>query len=310
MPPPTHLRALARAPPSASPSAARAFSSTPATCRQRIPPESPKYINVPLPPLSAAVEDQHRSWLSYKGHLPVPRDVFKQKANAPLPKASEAFIRKSAPLPSSEKALAAPGSEQEAWRRRMADVRRRNMEEGITALWDRSRKFERQRKARSKARAEFNRTAMNAPKRESDRLTEISVPAALLNTRVMPDPGRFETARESAARTAAIAAEKSQNRKDALQQLYMNARKFIVTEDELEKAIEEQFRPDYFSSRNSAAYSSNIWDADGKPMTVTQMVGEALGHSNKVLQTADHTRTTKRHQKVSEELTGGAMDNN
>ncbi|KAK8016700.1 hypothetical protein PG993_014889 [Apiospora rasikravindrae] len=288
---------------------ARPFSSTtPNPAAQRIPPESPLYINVPTPPLSQAVEDQRRSPLSYKGHLPVPRQIFKQRKGE-LPKTSPEWIQKSAPQPTSAKALAPTSSEGEAWKRRMAAGRRRNMEEGITALWTRTQRTTASRKERARRHDMENRAAMNAPPHESDRLTAPTVPASVLATQVPQDPLRFDHALEAADRTKSIVEAKSQARRDALQQLYMAARNFIVTESDLEKAVEKQFRPDYFPDRTSAGMpAASIWDIEGAPRTVTQMMGEVMGTSNRVVKSDSANRTLQRHRKIAEELTGGAMD--
>ncbi|KAK8061908.1 hypothetical protein PG994_008274 [Apiospora phragmitis] len=321
---PTMQRALCRAatstasnnttsslmrPSTATITAMRTFSSTPTSpVRQRIPPESPLYINVPTPPLSQAVEDQRRSPLSYKGHLPVPRPIFKQRKGE-LSKTSPTWLKKSAPQPTSAKALASTSSEAEAWRRRMAAGRRRNMEESIKALWTRTQRTTAARNERSRRNDMANRTAMNAPPHESDRLTAATVRASVLATHVPQDPQRFEQARESAERTRAIAEVKSQARRDALQQLYMNARSFIVSEADLAKAVEEEFHPDFFANKTSKGMPcDSIWDIESAPKTVTQMMGEVMGTSNRVVQSDNMSRTTKRHHKIAEELTGGAMD--
>ncbi|KAK8122686.1 hypothetical protein PG984_011356 [Apiospora sp. TS-2023a] len=315
---PTMQRALCRAATSTASSSnnasfllttVRPFSSTTTNnAAQRIPPESPLYINVPTPPLSQAVEDQRRSPLSYKGHLPVPRQIFKQRKGE-LSKTSPEWFKKSAPEPTSEKALAPTGSEGLAWKRRMAAGRRRNMEEGLTALWKRTERTTASRKEQSRRHDLANRAAMNAPPHESDRLTAPTIPAVVLATQVPQDPLRFDNALESAARTKAIVEAKSQARRDALQQLYMAARSFIVTEADLEKAVEEQFRPDYFSTKTSMGFpAASVWDIDGAPRTVSQMMGEVMGNSNRVVKSDTSNKTVLRHRKIAEELTGGAMD--
>lgn len=287
----------------------RPFSSTPTNnAAQRIPPESPLYINVPTPPLSQAVEDQRRSPLSYKGHLPVPRQIFKQRKGE-LSKTSPEWLQRSAPQPTSEKALAPTSSEGEAWKRRMAAGRRRNMEEGLTKLWTRTQRTTAGRKEQSRRHDLANRAAMNAPPHESDRLTAPTIPASVLATQVPQDPLRFDQALAAAARTKAVVEAKSQARRDALQQLYMAARSFIVTEADLEKAVEEQFRPDYFSNRTSQGFpAASVWDIDGAPRTVSQMMGEVMGTSNRVVKSDSTNKTVQRHRKIAEELTGGAMD--
>ncbi|KAK8075479.1 hypothetical protein PG997_010142 [Apiospora hydei] len=304
---PTMQRALCRA----ATTTANANSSSLMPPRRTPPPKgyppSPPSTSTSRPPLSQAVEDQRRSPLSYKGHLPVPRQIFKQRKGE-LPKTSAEWLQKSAPPPTSEKALAPTSSEGEAWKRRMAAGRRRNMEEGLAALWTRTQRTTAGRKERARRHDLENRAAMNAPPHESDRLTAPTVPASVLATQVPQDPDRLDHALEAQARTRAVVEAKSQSRRDALQQLYMAARDFIVTEADLEKAVEEQFRPDYFADKTSVGMpSASVWDIDGAPLTVTQMMGEAMGTSNRVVRSDNANRTLQRHRKIAEELTGGPM---
>ncbi|KAK8104367.1 uncharacterized protein PG998_011400 [Apiospora kogelbergensis] len=289
--------------------AIRAFSSTSAPqAAQRIPPESPLYINIPTPPLSQAVEDQRRSPLSYKGHLPVPRQIFKQRKGE-ISKTSPEWFKKSAPAPSSKAALSPTSSDTKAWKRKMAANRRENMEEGIMSLWKRTQRTDHLRKERARRNDMANRAAMNAPPHESDRLTLATVPASVLATRVPQDPQQFESALESLERTRTINDAKSQARRDALQQLYMAARSFIVTEADLEKAVEKEFHKDFFADRVSVGMpSASIWDVEGAPKNVTQMMGDMMGTNTRVVKSDTNNRTVQRHSKIAEELTGGAMD--
>ncbi|KAK7984359.1 hypothetical protein PG989_011761 [Apiospora arundinis] len=295
------------APPPPQPSAPSA-APRPATPPNGYPPESPLYINIPTPPLSQAVEDQRRSPLSYKGHLPVPRPIFKQRKGE-LSKTSEEWFKKSAPVPTSEKALAPTSSETKAWKRQMAASRRRNMEEGLTKLWTRTQRTDASRKERSHKKDMEHRAAMNAPPHESDRLTAATIPASVLATQVPQDPQRFEQALASQARTRSVVELKSQARRDALQQLYMAARSFIVTEADLEKAVEEQFNPTFFANKTSAGMpSASVWDIEGAPKTVGQMMGDVMGTSSRVVKSDTSNRTAQRHRQIAEELTGGPMD--
>ncbi|ORY70279.1 uncharacterized protein BCR38DRAFT_455097 [Pseudomassariella vexata] len=289
------------------------FSTT--TVRQvtKIPPESPDYINVPKAPLSQSDEvDNKPSPLEYKGHLPIPRPVFRQR-NSAVRKADPLFLQKSAPLPTSKKSQREPLSEHEAWERRMAASRRKNLEEGITQLWERKIETENVRDVRNRRKVRRNTEAMNMPKREDEVFTEATIPAVLLETAVSRDPLAFVTARKSRQRTRKLVEKKSDDRQDALQHLYMNARSFIVDEEELNAQIEKLFKDDYFSSVGSSTgyKAQNVWDVPGMPMSVREMLSDVTKTDNKAVDSGikdDGNRTKKRQKKITEDLTGGPMD--
>ncbi|KAK6062863.1 hypothetical protein SCUP234_06799 [Seiridium cupressi] len=292
-------------------SLSRAFSCTSLRQSTKIPPESPLFINVPTPPLSQAVEDKRPDRFAKKGHLPLPRRIFKRRTYE-LPKTSPVFLSKSAPLPSNEKSQLPPTSEHEARRREMAEMRRKNLTEGIEELWKRRKTTEKERRKHREAKQFHHRNAMNAPQRHDEAFTETTIPASVLQTKVPQDPLRFEHGLQSKARTEAIMARKSQDRKDALQKLYMSARSFIVDEKALEREVDKVFRPDAFTSGSTAtgATPTNAWDLWGSPVTVRAMMGNVLRTDNTVIGASreESSRASQRQTKVAEELTGGPMD--
>ncbi|ETS75156.1 hypothetical protein PFICI_13640 [Pestalotiopsis fici W106-1] len=289
----------------------RAFSSTTLCQTNKIPPESPLFINVPTPPMSQAVEDNRPDRFAKKGRLPMPRRIFKRKTYE-LPKTSPVFLAKSAPLPSNAKSQQPPGSEVEARRREMADMRRRNLSEGIEQLWKRRQETNRERYDRHEKNRRRNVHAMKAPQRADERFTETTIPASVLQTHVPLDPLRMEHALQSKARTEALAARKSEDRKDSIQKLYMSARSFIIDEAALQEEVDRVFRPDTFTSGSTATGTTptNAWDLWGTPTTVRDMIGEVSRTDSRVLASMqdEGSRTSKRQTKVAEELTGGPMN--
>jgi hypothetical protein len=289
----------------------RAFSSTSLCQANKIPPESPLFINVPTPPMSQAIEDKRPDRFAKKGHLPMPRRIFKRRTYE-LPKTSPVFLAKSAPLPTSAKSQQPPGSETEARRREMADMRRRNLSEGIEQLWKRRQETERSRREHHEKKRRRNLHAMKAPQRADERFTETTIPASVLQTDVPLDPLRFKHALEAKARTEALAARRSEDRKDALQKLYMSARSFIVDERSLQDEVDRLFRPDTFTSGSTATGTTptNAWDLWGNPTTVREMIADVSRQDSRVLASMqdEGSRTSKRQTKVAEELTGGPMN--
>ncbi|KAI1372329.1 hypothetical protein F4677DRAFT_432577 [Hypoxylon crocopeplum] len=277
---------------------------------QQIPPESPLFINVPNPPLDQSIEAL-RELKPVKGHLPVPRQIFKRKDGHLKP--GDPWLTKSAPAPSSDKSQQPPRSEVQGWKRRMAESRRENMRVAVRALYKRKQVFDTKRLERQTAHLAANRAAAIAPEREDERLTRASVNAATLQTAVLLDPERFERALESHARTQLLNKQKSESRRDAIQELYMKARSFIVSEKELEAEVERLFARDYWKKMglSSSGYEvHNIWDLDGKPKTVAEMLSDVSRTAKTVIKNleSEKTRTLKRQKEVAEELTGGKLD--
>ncbi|KAI0539536.1 hypothetical protein GGR58DRAFT_463969 [Xylaria digitata] len=298
------------APQCTAPALTRLFSSTSSVLSQQIPPESPLFINVPNPPQDQSIEAK-RELKRVKGFVPVPRRIFAHRDSHQKP--TDSWLERAAPVPTNAKSQAEPGSEVQAWRRKMAASRRENIRAGVRDLWTRKQRLDAKRLAARTAKLAANKAAAMAPEREDERLTRGTINAGTLKTSVAPDPFRFERGIASAERTAAIAADKSEARRDAIQALYMNARSFIVSEAELEAAVNLEFADDRFNkmgASNVGFLISNIWDVKGEPPAVATMLKELERKSDNLVvdMTTEATRTLLRQKKVAEELTGGKMD--
>ncbi|KAI0976906.1 hypothetical protein F4678DRAFT_128705 [Xylaria arbuscula] len=296
--------------PSTAPALSRLFTSTSSVQSQQIPPESPLFINVPNPPQDQSIEAK-RELKRARGFVPVPRRIFAHRDSHEKP--TDDWLGRSAPTPSNARSQAEPASELQAWKRKMAASRRENIKSGVRDLWARKQRLDAKRLAARTQKLAENKAAAMAPEREDERLTRGSINAGTLQIAVQPDPDRFERGLAAAARTAAIQADKSEARRDAIQALYMNARSFIVSEDQLEDAVNAQFADDHFEKlgQSGAGYRiQNIWDAENAPLSVANMLRE-LQRSNDTLLadlTSEKTRTDRRQKRVAEELTGGKMD--
>ncbi|KAK7753006.1 hypothetical protein SLS62_004955 [Diatrype stigma] len=287
------------------------ISSKPAP-RLSIPPESPLFINVPNPPQDQSIEAR-RELKPVKGHLPLPRTVFR-KRDAHI-KSTAAFVAQTAPAPTSAGSQRPAGSDIQAWKRRMAAGRRENLGAGLRDLWQRKQQLDARRAADRRAKLAANRAAALAPERDDDVLTRGTVNAKTLATTVMPDPFAVERSLAARERTAALAAERAERRRDALQELYISARlgPFVIDEAGLSAAVEREFSVESRKFHGRGALGQdvvNIWDLEGSPSTVADMLREVSGRNNHVVQ--DHSsqkhKTEKRQKQVAEELTGGKLD--
>ncbi|KAI1818282.1 hypothetical protein GGS20DRAFT_581701 [Poronia punctata] len=284
---------------------------------QRIPPESPAFINVPNPPQDQSIEAR-RELKRVRGFLPTPRRIFNHPRDER--KSKEDWVQRAAPLPKfrdrealRSKLATDPHAELVEWKRTMADSRRQNLSSGLKSLWKREKRARKSRETADRAKALAFKKAFTAPEREDERLTRGTINAGTLVTHVAPDPLRFERAKESAERTATIAKQKSERRLDALQTLYMKARSFIVTEEQLEAAVRAEFADDHFTKEGTTAAGQhiyNIWDAEGLPMSVDSMIRDSERTSDTVVPDVSlgQNLVNWRQKQVAEELTGGTMD--
>jgi len=226
-------------------------------------------------------------------------------------KVAPGYIEKTVPRTQAEHLGEPPRNDLDAWRRRMAESRRQSLAAGLKGLYRRKERSDKISRERSTAKFERNRRAAMAPEGLDDVLTRATVPvAAALNEAMQPDPARFEVAERSAAVTAERQQAASEARRDALSELYIAAKDFIVTEEELEQTVEKIFTEDYFRKLGSVAIdSSNIWDARGSPITIAGMVSAVNRTQTNLISAAqtETTRTAKRQKVVAEELTGGKM---
>lgn len=303
------LRSLtSRIPPTTSsvPAALRTFSTTSPRPDVDIPPESPRFINLPNPPQSS-----ERKLPPVKGVLPVPREIFHRRNNGGH-KVQPGFVDQTVPRSRAEQAGEAPRSDKAAWKRLMADSRRQALGAGISSLWERKQTREGRAKDRAEQHRLRNLMAANAPERLDDVYTRGTVTQHTLETRVIRDPLYQERQLESQARTAALQQARSEARKDALQRLYVEAGNFIVSEDELSKKVDAIFTPDYFKTYGkqfAIPDAENVWDAHGPPITVKSMFASLKGTSTVAIDyyRSEADETTLRQRTVAGELTGGAM---
>lgn len=278
----------------------RSFS-TSRTKLQNVPPDSPLYIRLPLPPQTNEGKRER-----VRGFLPVPREIFPRKEGER--KLDAEYLSKTAPKPRSPKA----GSAQRQWKAELASSRRQGLEEGLNELWKRHTRDTTARNARSRAKFQENHRFAVAPEREDDRATRGTTLESLLDTKVYPDPGRFSRADRSRDKVLAAQNAKREARRDALMELYISASNFITNESELREEINNVFTEDYFKSKSQQAQrwgAANAWGIYGHPPSVASMLEATTRASTKLVDDeTDHYRSAKRQKRIAEEFTGGKME--
>lgn len=273
----------------------RGFTSS--SCR-RVGPESPNFIDVPQP-----LQPDLPSKPQVKGTLPVPREIFPARRKD---KPTEAYISAATPLPSKERTIDEndPNKELIEWKQRMAEIRRKNLREGLRELYERKRKTERMMEKRSRERQAQRERILRQPQREDERLTSPSVIQAMQPTKsgVLPDPDREERLAQARLRVQVKEAEKQAERQDSLHTLYMNARNFITTEEQLAAEIDRVFpEGENPAWRNDHQPGENIWNL-GLPPTIQSTLTDA-----KKSEAARWDVIQGRVKKLAEEITGGKM---
>ncbi|TVY93008.1 hypothetical protein LAWI1_G004380 [Lachnellula willkommii] len=273
----------------------RSFSTS--TPLSAIGPESPRFIEIPT-----TRQPQVFPKVDIKGVLPPPRNLFPKRASS---KTSAKYFRKTIHLP---KDRTEPANEYAAWKKSIATNRRNNLYQGLNALRVRKKISDIRIAWRSRAISEERARLVHAPQREDERLTSPTITEAVRKLQLgpVPDPQREARVAAKAERVKAKEAKREEARRNALHTLYMHARSFITTEEQLDKQIEAIFVPQPFPG----ASTDNIWDAVGPPPTVQRLLA-TVNHTERELvryHAGPGAITGQRMKKIAEELTGGKMD--
>lgn len=272
---------------------ARGFSSS---SYLRSGPESPKYIDVPQ-----MIQDGEIRERRVKGTLPVPRDLFPaRRADKP----SKEYLDAATPRPSKEAEIDPndPYAEYIGWKRRMADMRRKNLRQGLTELHRRKKQTDKRMIQESAEKQIHRQAVLDQPDRLDEQLTRPSVVQNMLSNRnaVLPDPTREERLALSRARFEAHNARKQVEQEDSMQTLYMNARKFITTEAQLAAEIDRVFpEGENAAWRNDHQPGENIWNL-GTPSSLQNIV-----NSGRRSESGRWEVIQNRVKQLGEQITGG-----
>lgn len=279
------------------------YTSTPA--RLQIPPESPRFIDIPQ---SVQAEAPYRPWV--KGILPVPRKIFTHKPQHQrkvTPEYLAALTSTPALDPTKQKLLET--NEVVRYKTRQAAHRKRNLLEGLVELHYRHEKKTSAQSARSARRRQENIALRDMPEDESERLMRPSVLQS--NTpnyrRVTADPHRASRLEQKQRNVAMTVEAGKEERQTMLHNLYVNAREFATTDTQVEDALSKAFDTnEHFSTDISTGM--NIWNL-GVPKNTKQIrTGVDKGVAKAVSTgTRNETLTMERLRKITEELTGGKV---
>lgn len=193
-------------------------------------------------------------------------------------------------------------------RRSMAEARRKSLAEGLQGLWQRKVKRDQKQAKEAKARFMANKRAAQAPERLDEVFTRATIRESTAKDTFVPvDPEAFAKAEVARIKHAEREAMKSEARRDALVQLYVASKHFIVDEKELEEHVNKHFTE---KIHNAGLWESgrSIWDSQKNPISMKELRSEVSGFNDRVTATTSAAvKTTVRQKNVAEELTGGKL---
>ncbi|CAL5873606.1 uncharacterized protein PFLUO_LOCUS7887 [Penicillium psychrofluorescens] len=263
----------------------------------RVGPESPHFVDVPR-----AIQPSAQTKPRVKGTLPVPREIF--PARRPDKKTKQ-YIDDATQVPATGREVKnSSDPEKQEFRLKMAALRRKNLRQGLRELYQRKRVADERITARSQASQAQRDRVLYQPERDDERLTRPSIVQAMLHEKmaVLPDPNREERLAQSKARMESKLAEKEMERLENLQHLYMNARKFITTEEQLDAEIAKVFPTGSNKAwSNDHSEGESVWNL-GNPRTVESIVNEG-----RKSETQRWDILQGRLKKIGEQITGGKL---
>jgi hypothetical protein len=181
----------------------------------------------------------------------------------------------------------------------------------LKALRIRTNTANRRRTERTTQRQAEREELLHRPEREDERLTAPSHGLDLdkLMHGPPPDPNREYRLKIKAENVADRDSKERALRRDHLHDLYMQARTFIVTPQQLDKAVDEAFG----TADNPVTFNSgtSMWTY-GKPDSLQDMLNRANQTGGRgALESAGNRGSSvqsERMRRIAEVLTGGKMD--
>lgn len=285
----------------------RAFTTTAA--QLAVPPEAPNFVDVPQSYQPDLVIPRRQ-----KGILPVPRELFPPRQPD---KPSEEYIARATRDKLAKNVVPdSKMSELGKYRTRMALTRKKHLREGLLELHNREEAMTRLVAIRSEQKRKERERLISQAERVDERLTNSSVPQAMKPGKALKISEADAEARykKKMSNLEKQWREKAEERREALHTLYMNARSFITTDEQLDAEIEKAFpkgnNPEFATDTK---LGDNIWNV-GSPATIADLLDAGASRVRKDFSKAGLTETDhkfaidqERMKRIAEELSGGKM---
>jgi hypothetical protein len=188
----------------------------------------------------------------------------------------------------------------------MAESRRSNLKEGVQELLERKEIYQKIESIHGRNRRERHERLSNRPEREDERLTNPTLHNSV--RRVLAGPITYPPPLYPKPNKYAIQQNKKvAERKDALHTMYTHARNFIVTEEQMNEAMDKAFGTD----DNPVMWNhdgNSIWST-GDPASVKDLLDKdkALNTRTRSDFGAIESVAQKRMRRIAEEFTGGRI---
>lgn len=251
----------------------------------------------------------------------MPRDLFPD--NRPEKKTAE-YITRLTPSPKKELNPDDPDATPlKLYKQQMAALRKSHLRSSLASLAQRKTSYIRQVSLRSQRKQDESQLLRQQGPREDERLTNNSVPSALLAPQRQHNSAMAKAIHKAkVANVQRTAANKAAQRRDALHTLYVSARDFVTNEEQLELLIKREFEDKDFGG-SAAESKKSYWEGQGPPDGVKQMVdgqwvnvrggaeftsssaynlGDQLGAATRKYRTDQ-----ERMKRIAEKLSGGKM---
>ena len=160
--------------------------------------------------------------------------------------------------------------------------------------------------ARSARRQALYEEAVHRPEREDERLTTPTLPHSMKSKYFLnvADPKRGQRIVQKRAQAKAHQDNRNEEIRTDLQSLYMNARTFVVTEQDLNNLVEDVFENHPWWKANP---TRSIWEkGHDSPDTVAKLLNVNTARQSAVRK-ENMGVFARRVTKIAEELTGGKL---
>jgi len=285
----------------------RAFTTTAA--QLAVPPEAPNFVDVPQSYQPDLVIPRRQ-----KGVLPVPRELFPPRQPD---KPSEEYIARATRDKLAKNVVPeSKMSELGKYRTRMALTRKKHLREGLLELHNREEAMTRLVAIRSEQKRKERERLISQAERVDEHLTNSSVPQAMKPGKALKINKADAEARykKKMSNLEEQWREKAEERREALHTLYINARSFITTDEQLGAEIEKAFPKDNNPEfATDTKLGDNIWNV-GSPATIADLLDAGASRVRKDFSKAGLTETDhkfaidqERMKRIAEELSGGKM---
>jgi hypothetical protein len=281
-------------------SRSRCFSTT--YSLQALGPESPSWLEVPK-----LEQPPTRPPPPVKGILPIPKSIIAD--SRAKYKATKKYLDQTAPAPKEESTidLEKEYAYQEVYKKQVSTTRRELLREGMQDLFRRRVNAATSDLATKRAKRQKDLEALNRPKADDEVLTEESIPKVVRDALAWKPQKINLSDEEKLAKRKEYddTVERRIGRKmEAVHDLYLNAREFIIDPKQLNDEIEKVFGPDDNPIVwEGMGYGTSPWK-HGPPLGTSQLAAVSEISNDLKL---ENEAARQRMLRIAGELTGGRI---